>query len=61
MNLISSIVNFGQYAVEYLVVNIFNGQFTEINIAFTILTSLMFYLPYYLFIKERKSRNIPIV
>jgi len=58
MNLISSIVNFGQYAVEYLVVNIFNGQFTEVNIAFTVLTSIMFYLPYYLFVKEKKNRNL---
>jgi len=57
MNLISSIVNFGQYAVEYFVVNVFNGQFIEINIAFTILTSLMFYLPFYLFIKEKKKRT----
>jgi len=61
MNLISSIVNFGQYAVEYLVVNVFNGQFIEINIAFTILTSLMFYLPYYLFIKDKKNRTNTIV
>ncbi|ORX78926.1 MFS general substrate transporter [Anaeromyces robustus] len=61
MNLISSLVNFGQYAVEYLVVNIFNGQFTEVNIAFTILTTIMFYLPYYLFVKEKKNRNLSIV
>jgi len=61
MNLISSIVNFAQYAVEYLVVNVFNGQFTEVNIAFTILTSVMFYLPYYLFMKERKNKTVAIV
>ncbi|KAG4107317.1 MFS general substrate transporter [Neocallimastix lanati (nom. inval.)] len=61
MNLISSIVNFGQYAVEYLVVNVFNGQFIEINFAFTILTSIMFYLPYYLFTKERKNKTSTIV
>ncbi|ORX50404.1 MFS general substrate transporter [Piromyces finnis] len=61
MNLISSVVNFGQYIVEYLVVNVFNGQFAEINIAFTILTSLMFYLPYYLFRKDIKNKTITIV